>query len=264
MDWPFRAIPWMTAAGLVAVLVCPARLRSEPPSAGRLDVSIETADRVDWIGIVRRFDADGNLVRKPDPKEKFDAPYCDARSQGNTAHFAGLTPGLYDVRVFLKDGTRLEGFHWSPFQEFDDPDDPAFKKPPPKEIEQSLRKRIAASRHYENKVTPLAFAGDKQHVRVLMQLLRDKPTSFDRMFGQPVATLRYELWQYTNHFGGWTRDNRRHVLHRLIVAKSQLRKRRCLWVRDLGGLRVKRSGPASQLSYRLPKSLSRLPGLKPY
>jgi len=260
----FQTIRWVAAAWLATVVVCPDGLRAEPPSAGRLDVSVEPAKSVDWIGVVRRFDADGNLVRKPDPKEVFDAPYCDARKQGNTAHFEGLKPGLYDVRLFLKDGTRLEGFHWSPFQEFDDPNDPAFKNPPAKEIEQSLRKRIAASRHYENKVMPLAFAGDKQHVRVLMQLLRDKPTSFDRMFGRPVATLRYELWQYTNHFGGWTRDNRRHVLHRLIAAKSQLRKRRWLWVRALGGLRVEAKGPVSQLSFRLPKSLALLPGLKPY
>lgn len=233
-------------------------------AAGRLDVAIEPGNRVDWIGAVRRFDADGNLLRKPDPKEKFTAPYCDARGQGGKVQFTGLSPGLYDVCVFLKDGTRLEGYHWSPFEEFDDPDDPAFQSPPEPEIEQSLRKRIAASRHYENKVTPLAFAGDKQHVRVLMQLLRDKPTSFDRMFGQPVATLRYELWQYTNNFGGWSRDKRTHVLHRLIAAKSQLRRRRWLWVRVLGGLRVNQNGRATTLSFRLPKTYAHLPGLKPY
>ena len=42
---------------------------------------------------------------------------------------------------------------------------------------------IAKSRHYENKVSPLFLAGDDKQVRILMQLVRDQPTSFDGDYG---------------------------------------------------------------------------------
>ncbi len=244
---------------LLVLMMSPGRL-----SAGELAVTIEPAERVARVAVVRRFNLDGTPARKVDPKAKFESPHCDGSTNGHEARFRDLQPGVYDVIVFLKDGTRLEGYHWPPFGEFDDPDLPAFKTPPPEDVAELIREKIAGTRYHENKVTPLALAGSEKQVRVLMQLLRDRKTSFDAEFGAPVATLRYEIWQYTNHFGGWTRDRHSKVLHRILDAKSNVRKRTWLWDPQLGGLRVSRTNAGQKLTYRIPRNLKSLPGLHPY
>ena len=38
-------------------------------------------------------------------------------------------------------------------------------------------------KHYENKVVPLYLSGDEKQVRILMQLVRDLPTSYDAEYG---------------------------------------------------------------------------------
>lgn len=233
-------------------------------SAGELTVTIEPADRVARVGVVRRFNFDGTLARKVDPKAKFESPYYDGSADGHEARFRDLQPGVYDVIVFLKDGTRLEGYHWPLFNEFDDPNDPAFKTPPPEEVEELIREKIAGTTYHENKVTPLAAAGSDKQVRILMQLLRDRATSYDGEFGAPVATLRYEIWQYTNNYGGWTRDRHSKVLHRILDAKSNVRKHTWLWDPKLGGMRVSRTDTGKRLSYQIPRNLKPLPGLHPY
>jgi hypothetical protein len=75
--------------------------------AGELIVSIEPAERVASIGIVRRFDEDGKPLRAVNPKATFIAPHRDAKSESSPATFRELPEGTYDVIVFLKDGTRL-------------------------------------------------------------------------------------------------------------------------------------------------------------
>lgn len=232
-------------------------------AAAEIAIKLEPGDRVAWFGIVRRFNDDGTLARPVDPKATFDRPYCDRRIEGFGGRIDGLKPGIYDLIVFLKDGTRLEGFHWPVFGEFDDPRDAAFSRRPPEEVESLIKDQIAQTAYYENKVTPLAFAGNDERVRVLMQLLRDKPTSFDAEYGAPVATLRYEIWQFTNHFGGWTRDKQSKVLHRILEAKAKTHRRTWLWDRALGGIRLADRQPAGNIRYEIPADLSKLPGLRP-
>ncbi len=235
-------------------------IRSLP--AGDLVVEIKPGERVARIGVVRRFDTDGGLVRAVDPKAKFDAPYLDAVSTDKPARFTGLEPGVYDMVLFLNDGTRIEGYHWPPFGEFEAPDDPAFRDAPPEEVSETIREQISHTRFYENKVTPLAMAGNEEHVRVLMQLLRDDPTSFDAEFGAPVATLRYEIWQYTNQFGGWTRDKQGKVLHRMLEARAMQQQRTWLWDTELGGVKVTDAVDTKRVEYQLADDLRDLPGLR--
>jgi hypothetical protein len=248
---------WLSIIVVIGIL---GGIRSLP--AGDLVVEIKPGERVARIGVVRRFDSEGGLVRPVDPKAKYDAPYLDAVSTDKPAHFTGLQPGVYDVVLFLNDGTRIEGYHWPSFGEFEAPDDPAFRAAPPEEVATTIRKQISQTRLYENKVTPLAIVGDDVHVRVLMQLLRDDPTSFDAEFGAPVATLRYEVWQYTNQFGAWTRDKQSKVLHRILEAKSALHKHTWLWEVELGGVRVSADTRPGRVEYRLPDDLRTLPGLR--
>ncbi|NOX54426.1 MAG: hypothetical protein GXP27_08280 [Planctomycetes bacterium] len=232
--------------------------------AADLTIRVEPESRVAWIGIVRRFNDDGSLARPVDPKAKFEAPYCDRTARRATASFDRLPPGIYDAIVFLKDGTRIEGYHWPIFNEFEDPEDPVFQSPPPDEVAEIVREKILGKRYYENKVTPLDMAGDEERVRVLMQLLRDRKTSYDGQYGAPVATLRYEIWQFTNYYGGWLRDKKSKVLHRILDAKERLRKKTWVWDRKLGGFAVGKNSRGITLRYRIPGDLSKLPGLHPY
>lgn len=224
-------------------------------TAGDLVVSVTPADRVARLGVARRFDDDGALVRPVDPRARFDAPYLDFVTESSPARFENLPAGTWDVILFLDDGTRLEGYHWPMFNEFEDPDDPAFQHPPSDEVAEIIREQIAQNRYYENKVTPLALAGDDEHVRVLMQLLRDDKTSFDAQFGSPVATLRYEVWQFTNNFGGWTRDKGARVLHRILEARDRMHTRTWLWEEKLGGIRIADDGESVRLEYELDEKL---------
>jgi hypothetical protein len=232
-------------------------------SAGELSVTIEPADRVASVGVVRRFAGDGTLVRPVDPKAQFEAPHRDAVTERVPATFSDLKPGTYDLIIFLKDGTRLEGFHVPVFDELEEAGGDSFSRPASEEVQAEIRRQIKAGRYYENKVTPLFLRGDDEHVRVLMQLLRDEPTSLDAEFGTPVATVRYELWQFTNRFGTWSRDRKSKVLHRVLESKDRLRKRRWLWASELGGIRITDEKLRQKATYRLPDRLSDLPGLQP-
>jgi hypothetical protein len=231
--------------------------------AGELTVTIEPADRVASVGVVCRFAEDGSLLRPIDPKATFDAPHRDTVAERVPATFRDLKTGTYDLIVFLKDGTRLEGFHIPLFDELDDADSEIFSRPPAEEVQTEIRKLIKSGRYYENKVTPLFFRGSEQHARVLMQLVRDEPTSFDTEFGAPVATVRYELWQFTNRFGSWSRERKSKILHRVLEPKERLTKRRWLWTSALGGIRITGEAPDQKLTYRIPERLTELPGLNP-
>jgi hypothetical protein len=157
---------------------------------------------------------------------------------------------------------RIEGFHYPPVREFD----PVLIHQPgvPAAARDWIAGHIDKSRHYENKVTPLYFVGDHKQVRVLVQLLRDKPTSYDGQFGQPVATLRHEVWQYTNQYGGWAKHRRTKVLDRILMPKDQLREWTWMWVPQLGGIKV--GERPVKVSFRFPdlSNSGALPGLLPY
>ena len=114
---------------------------------------------------------------------------------------------------------------------------------------------IAKSRHYENKVSPLFLAGDEKQVRVLVQLVRDRPTSFDADFGAPAATVRHEIWQYSNNYGGWIKERRTKVLDRILMARSELRRWTWVWKPQLGGIEVGKK-PVTVL-YELPQKFDR-------
>ena len=135
---------------------------------------------------------------------------------------------------------------------------------PGKAARQFIARHVAQSRLYENKVTPLYFAGDDKSVRVLVQLLRDKPTSFDAQFGEPVATLRHEVWQYTNRYGAWSKEKRTRVFDRVLMAKRELRQWTWVWEPQLGDVQVGRQ--RLLIEYSLPKlpTKSDTRGLLPY
>jgi len=236
-------------------------------SAAKVTVEIKNGQNVTFVGAFHRWDQDGNFRKKVNPKAKIDAPevdYTAAKGSSTQWVFKDLPPGKYDLVILAGERTRIEGFEFAPVLEFDPfyPGDAATDE----EAREAITDHIKKSPQYENKVVPLYLGqgkGDKQPVRVLMMLIRDKVTSYEGdMPG--AATMRFEIWQYTWQYGGWAKDKRTKVMHRVILHRDELRKWTWLWDPKLGGIEVEKAPLA--IEYQMPSASAdkRLKGLYPY
>ena len=259
---------------VLALLACAA-----PPtaSAAKVTVDITSAQNVTFVGALHRWDQDGNLRKKVNPKAKIDAPEVDytatmvgrlsksSHEDGATQWvFTDLPAGKYDLVILADPRTRIEGFEFAPVLEFD----PFY--PGTATVEEEAREAIVdhvkKSPQYENKVEPLYLGqgkGENQPVRILMMLIRDKATSYESEF-PGAATMRFEIWQYTWQYGGWAKDRRTRVMHRVILHRDELRKWAWLWDPKLGGIEVKKAPLV--IEYELPGTSAekKLKGLYPY
>ncbi|MGQ9576455.1 MAG: hypothetical protein ACUVUC_14175 [Thermoguttaceae bacterium] len=251
--------------GFVGLLLAGAA--SQTGWAARLTVQIAGGEKVTLVGAFHRWDQDGNLRKKVNPKARIEAPEVDytAQKQGTGQWvFEDLPAGNYDLVILAEPQLRIEGFVFAPVLEFDPflPGDAAVDE----EARQFIVGEIAKSRYYENKVVPLYLGqgkGEHQPVRVLVMLIRDQPTSYEAEF-PGAATMRFEIWQYTWRYGGWAKERRTRVMHRVILHRDQLRKWTWLWDPKLGGIDLKQSPLTIQ--YQMPGSSAekKLKGLYPY
>ncbi len=253
---------------LVAVCAAMAIMAAQGPEApaSKLTLTLNNGREVRRVGAIRRWDEDGNPRKALNPKARIDVPDVDfsaERSDGGTWVFPHLPAGRWDLIILVGDRVRIEGFDYPPVLEFD----PflAHDMPVDDETRDWVFNDIRKSRHYENKVVPLHVAGDKENsvVRVLVMLIRDQETSFEADL-PGAATIRHEIWQYTNHYGGWAKERRTRVLDRLILPRDELRKWTWIWDPKLGGI-VLKDAPLT-IQYTLPAGASagKLPGLYPY
>jgi hypothetical protein len=243
-------------AAVGVLLVC-----QEDVEAVQLTVELDGGQGVKLVGALRRWDRDGNPIRPVDPKARIDAPTVDYRATHSGESrwvFEDLPPGTYDLLILVQDRVRIEGWYYAPVLEFD----PVF--PPDATVANDVRERITddigKSRHYENKVVPLYMGGNDKAVRVLVMLVRDKPTSYT----PGVGTIRHEIWQYTWRYGGWQKEKRTRVLDRILLPVDELRRWTWLWEPKLGGIEVG-SKPIT-IRYELPRRMdqSQPKGLYPY
>jgi hypothetical protein len=223
--------------------------------AADLTLDLGTSTGVTFVGATARWDERGLPLRSVDPKARIDVPAVTARAErgaGQKWVFRSLPPGRYDL-VVIAGRVRVEGFHYPPIAEFDRVLAPTATAPA--DVREEIVNDIGKAKHYENKVAPLFLAGDEKQVRVFVQLVRDQPTTFDADFGQPAATIRHEVWQYVNRYGGWTKDRRTRVLDRHLLARRDLHGWTWAWEPALGGLFVQ--DKPVEMAYELPKSLDR-------
>ncbi len=221
-----------------------------------LPVSVYSADLVvelvgsegaTAVGAFNRWDGDGNARKPVNTKAAIDPPEVDASAVdqgGGRWVFKNLPPGRYDLVVMGPERRRIEGWHYPPVLEFD----PFFG--PEATVEDDARKFITddirKSRHYENKVEPLAMGGDKQAIRVLVMLVRDLPTSYV----EGAGTIRFEIWQYTWKYGAWVKEKRTRVLHRILLQVSELRQWNWLWEASLGNIEM--TSRTKTIRYKIP------------
>ena len=254
-DRPTRAA-WL-ALSLLSFVVPPAA------HAAKVTVDLGGMQGVTFVGAFQRWDLDGNHRKPVNPKAKIEIPEVDAVATDAGAGkwvFKDLEPGEYDLVIMGPGKVRVEGWTYAPVLEFD----PFF--PPDATIDDEVRewidKDVRNSRHYENKVVPLHFGGDDKIARVLVMLIRDKPTSYEsHMPG--AATMRFEIWQYAWKYGGWVKDKRTKVLHRVILPRGDLRGWTWVWDPQLGGIKVEKSPVTVQYDATAFKE-RKLQGLYPY
>lgn len=220
--------------------------------AGDLELRIVAAQEFAVVGAIQRWDEDGNPLEPVDPRAKPESPALSAQAQSVSAgvwRFVDLPPGRYDlILIAPKSRVRVEGFAYPPVLDFDefwlgDANVDA-------DAREAVAEILGAEKHYENRVEPLFWAGDAEHVRVFVQLLRDAGTTFDAEFGQPVATLRHEVWQYTYQFGGWMKEKRTRLFDRTLLPVSELRHWTWVWAAELGGVELRDAD--LQIEYHVP------------
>jgi hypothetical protein len=233
-------------------------------SAAELTVELGNSQNVTFVGAIQRWDADGNARNLPDQNAKIDSPAVDASAEkkdGNKWLFKDLPKGKYDLVLLAKERMRIEGFQFVPVMEFD----PFF--PPDSTIDEEARDfiidDIKKSPHYENKVEPLYLAGDKKAVRVLVMLIRDKPTSYEQD-SPGAATIRHEMWQYSWNYGAWQKDKRTKVMDRILMPRDQLRKWTWIWDPKIGGIDVNVQPICVKYDLPNPQTTQKLKGLYPY
>jgi hypothetical protein len=228
--------------------------RPPTPRGSLLILKLDNDEGVTHVGAICRWDEDGNSRKPVNPKAKIDHPELTATAARRGAGcwvFGKLSPGRYDLVILKKGRVRVEGFHYPPVREFD-PFFPATGKDPDEDSRKWILNDIAKGRRYENKVAPLVLAGDGKQVRILMQLVRDQPTSYDGEVGFPVATVRHEVWQYTRRYGAWSKERATRLLDRILLPRDELRKWTWVWEPRLGGIEVK-GDRAVHITYRLPR-----------
>lgn len=231
-------------------------------TAAKLTVVLSNGQSVKMVGAFRRWDEDGNPRKKVNPKGKIEVPEVDSvatRGERGAWVFPDLAPGRWDLVILAGDRVRIEGFDYPPVLEFD----PFLSRETPvdEETRDWVFNDVKKSKHYENKVVPLQMASDEKNktVRVLVMLIRDKETSYEA--GE--ATIRHEIWQYTNNYGGWAKERRTRVLDRSMLPRDELHKWTWLWDSKLGAIIVKDS--PLKIEYRVPSaSDKKIPGLYPY
>ena len=250
--------PTMIFAGVLLLLLLAGQADVE---AAKVTVDLGDSPGVTMVGAFNRWDMDGN-ARKPVNKDaKIETPEVDAtavNTGGGKWVFKNLPKGKYDLVIMAGKRVRIEGWHYPPVMEFDPflPPDATCDN----DAREFISEHIKKSRHYENKVVPLNMGGDKKVIRTLVMLIRDLPTSYIKGAG----TMRFEVWQYTWNYGGWVKERRTRVLHRVLLQVSELRQWTWLWEPRLGGIEVKDS-PLT-VNYKLPKAAeaAKLKGLRPY
>lgn len=239
-------------------------LTASHTAGAELTLRVVDGPKLRLVGLIQRWDADGNPVKPVDPKAKIDAPDCipGTSADGRTFRFPNLKPGRYDGVILGENRLRIDGFEFPPVLEFDPffPGDSKIADEHREWIENDIR----ASRHYENKVEPLYFGGNDEVVRVLVMLIRDLPTSYEGDF-PGAATIRHEVWQYTWAYGGWKKERRTRVIDRCILHRDELRQWTWLWDPRLGGIRIEKASDQLEREYKFPDLTNReLKGLYPY
>jgi len=114
---------------------------------------------------------------------------------------------------------------------------------------------------FENKKRVLDLEGTSERARVLVEKLRDKPTTLSAK--EPMAIWRVEIFDFRKYYGGWTKE-KYHVIVRKNVPIRKFRTYRWMFEKRLGGMRVAADSVTTVPQYEIPAELDAARGRVPY
>ena len=151
--------------------------------------------------------------------------------EGGSRYEITVPPGTYDLHFETTDGLKIEGADLRA--------EGGAKADPLKERDlKSIRERVRNMRTFENERSVLAIVGGSKRAKVLVRLVRTKPTSYDGDFGEPLAIFRWEVWNFKKYTGSWLKERKYKVLRRFMVAKRKMHELRWDFRPELGGVDV--------------------------
>jgi hypothetical protein len=194
---------------------------------GLIKGTITPAGLVTRVCAVDR-DVKTRLTPKTIPLKEYDGMLMNRGS----AYEIRVPEGTYDLHFELRDGTKLEGADMRVQSGSD-------AKPLTEKDLSGIRARVDRIRSFENERHILEIAGAGTSARAIMKLVRTKPTSYDRKFGEPIAIFRWELWEFKKQTGSWLRDRTVRVLRRFLIAKRTMNEMTWEFSGRIGGIDVR-------------------------
>ena len=175
-------------------------------------------------------------------------------AEGSTWEFMQLPAGLYDVVLSTPLGT-VEGVRMTIVDMLGRVEEPGGEHGT---LSARSRRTIEAkvadlfgNKMFEDQGRQLAISGHGTEARVLVEKIRDRPTSLSST--EPLVFWRVEVWPFHYQYGGWIKGKYEVVVRRKLT-RAQFMKLRWMFEPALGGVRVK-AGERTELRYEVPESL---------
>lgn len=116
-------------------------------------------------------------------------------------------------------------------------------------------------RIFENKKRVLDLDGAGDRARVLVEKLRDKPTSLPAE--EPTAFWRVEIFDFRKYYGGWSKEKYTVVVRRRLPLR-EFRTYGWMFEKRLGGVRVTADAVTEVPVYEVPVKLDPVRGRVPF
>lgn len=239
-----RELPACAVAIVAAGTLAPGTAESAEPkaAAGRsvketIRGTIEPAGRVVKISAVDRDVKQKAIAREVKVRE------VQGRILGGGAKYViRVTPGTYDLHVELRSGPRLgtgpsdgriiEG------ADLRTPEESGRALPLKDRDRDHIAGIVKKMRTWANEKRVLAIEGSGGRAKALVKLVRTKRTSYDKDYGEPVAVVRWEIWNFRKYTGAWRKEPKAKVLRRFLFPKRKLAEIRWEFDTSLGGVDV--------------------------
>jgi hypothetical protein len=240
-----RDLPACAVAIVAAGTLAPHAMSADRASTvGRIEGEIEPVGSVVKVSAVDR-----DVKQEAVGKEVKVREIVGRILRGGAGYVIEATPGTYDLHVELKGSPRLG----------DAPSDGRIiegadlrgpeRSEKPEPLKTRDRDRITdvakKMRTWSDEKHVLAIEGAAGRAKALVKLVRTEPTSYDGEFGEPIAVVRWEIWNFRKYTGSWRREPKAKVLRRFLFPKRKLAELRWEFDPALGGVDI-RPGEATR------------------
>ncbi|MHC4502326.1 MAG: hypothetical protein ACYTFI_03395 [Planctomycetota bacterium] len=222
-----------TALALAATCLC-ASGRALGAGKGRIEGRITPPGAATRVSAVDR-NVKVPIIAKEVPVREHKGRLLDDGSRYEIT----VPPGTYDLHFETTDGLKIEGADLRA-------EGNASADPLKERDLKSIRERVRHMRTFENERSVLAINGAGKRAKVLVKLVRTKPTSYDGDFGEPLAIFRWEVWNFRKYTGSWLKERKYKVLRRFMVAKRKMHELRWDFRPELGGIDVEAGSTAKR------------------